>query len=242
MQESISSQDKEFVDIPGKEPFQINRLGEVKNKITGRILTNNISNNGYYNTGTTVDGVYKTIYIHRSLALTFIPNPQNKPQINHIDGVKTNNSLDNLEWVTSQENAEHAVKMGLRNPSKGEDHYYQKYPEDTIHSICKDIQNGIKNSEIMKKYNVPRWIPSELRLGKKWKHITSQYNLQRSNRKTLEDSVLKEICELLISSDKSYKEIAEQFELKVYTIQRIAQKKIYKNFVKNYDFSIRFND
>lgn len=72
------------------------------------------SRNGKYRAVSAMqNGKQKHFYVHRLIAQAFIPNPYNKPQINHIDGDSSNNSIENLEWVTAKENVEHAYKTGL---------------------------------------------------------------------------------------------------------------------------------
>jgi hypothetical protein len=71
-------------------------------------------NNGYYTTDFQVNKIKETVTVHRLIAEAFIPNPENKPTVNHKDGVKTNIEISNLEWATYSENNKHAVDTGLR--------------------------------------------------------------------------------------------------------------------------------
>lgn len=106
-------------DIEGYEGlYEISSLGNVRRAPSGRILKQNKNSYGYSHVGLSKEGKVKMICVHRLIANAFIPNPQNKPQVNHIDGNKSNNSISNLEWVSQKENIIHAFKTGLRKTSK----------------------------------------------------------------------------------------------------------------------------
>ncbi len=112
----------------------------------------------------------KTYFIHRLIAITFLDNPENKEQVNHIDGNKLNNNISNLEWVSNQENRDHAVKLRLQ--PVGEACYSAKLTEMDI-SI---IRERYKKSEITQKelaniYQVSKGCISSIIRRKSWKHI-----------------------------------------------------------------------
>lgn len=120
-------------DVKGYEGYyQVSNLGNIKSleriiensgtrtgyyKIKERILKprENKSRNGYYELSLRKDGKEKRFKVHRLVACAFIENPYNKPEVNHIDGNKSNNYASNLEWTTSKENKEHAWNIGLNN-------------------------------------------------------------------------------------------------------------------------------
>ena len=106
---------EEYRDIKDYEGlYQISNLGNVKSLRKNKILSTRINRYGYVDVHLYKDGSEKRCEIQRLVAQTFIPNPNNKEQVNHIDGNKTNNTVFNLEWTTPSENIKHAWNNGLK--------------------------------------------------------------------------------------------------------------------------------
>lgn len=115
-----------WVPVPQHNGFyEMNEYGQFRSlhkRHYHTILPHRIDRAGYYTVRLSKFGKVNTYYVHRLLALAFIPNPEMKPRINHKDLNKLNNSLENLEWVTHSENILHAYKNGAIKARKGKDH------------------------------------------------------------------------------------------------------------------------
>ena len=142
---------EEWQAVKGYEGlYEVSNQGRVKslprNTTKGKILVAEKNHRGYYRVGLTKNNKQKHFSIHRLVAEVFIPNPQNKPQVNHIDGNKQNNSVENLEWVTHSENMKHATEMGL-NPMVENNAVHSKPVEMlSLHGVCIQVFKSIADA------------------------------------------------------------------------------------------------
>ena len=127
---------EEWKQIPNL-PYEISSLGKIRN-LQGKVLKTYIQNSGYEQIKINYQGLHIHKSIHRLVAEAFIPNPLNKEYVNHIDGNKLNNTVDNLEWCTNSENILHARKTGL-NP----------YNKPTLGLKLKPRSNNAKQSQYL---------------------------------------------------------------------------------------------
>lgn len=113
-----------FRVVPGVPYFAVSERGEVYSLRINKLATISKQKTGYRTVAVGIEGKTKTFYVHRLVAVAFIPIPEevlaetDRPEVNHKDGDKDNNTKENLEWVTSKQNSDHALASGLTNHRK----------------------------------------------------------------------------------------------------------------------------
>jgi len=179
----------EWIDIKDFEGiYQITRCGKVrsldkivncypdtKRIVKGKILKAMLGKNGYYYFQLSDEHNKRTNkYLHRLLCIAFIWNPINYPSVNHKDGNKTNNNLDNLEWCTQKQNMRHGYSTGLIpkkvNP-KGEKGIAAKLTDNQVKEIKKRLNIGDRIIDIAADYPIKEGAIGEIKAGRSWGHI-----------------------------------------------------------------------
>ena len=152
-------------DIAGCEGFyQVSNLGRVKSLWNGRehIMKLYTNNKNYLYVLLSQNGKQKPFLSHRLVAKAFIPNPENKPEVNHINGDKADNRADNLEWVTRAENLSHAFAMGLS--ARGEDSHNAKLTNEQVRFIRENPKN-LTGKQLAKLFRVSQTTISRVKRG-----------------------------------------------------------------------------
>lgn len=158
-------------DVKGYELyFKVSNLGRVLGKRSGKILKQHTNKNGRATLATRIggrQGEAVTFFVHRLVAEAFVENVENKPQVNHKDGNPSNNSVDNLEWVTASENMQHAFDNKLIVASRGVESCSASLSESQVEYIRENpagktvrelaVDCGVHHSTIVRCKNKDRY-------------------------------------------------------------------------------------
>lgn len=157
-------------DVIGYEDeYMVSNTGKMFSLKSGKQLKIYKDKDGYHKATFSRKQKKKLFLIHREVIKSFSTNPENKRCVNHKDGNKSNNAIDNLEWCTHKENISHADSTGLRN-IKGENNKISKLRSFEVLEI-RSLYDGSNKKYLAKKYNVSEWNIKLIVELKAWKHI-----------------------------------------------------------------------
>jgi len=164
--------------IEGFEDYLIGTDGSIFSTKRNKFISLKLTKNGYYEQSLHAGNKkYKWFRVHRLVAKAFIPNPEGKPFVNHKDGNKINNNVENLEWVTHEENMLHASIHGLA--LRGEENPRSILTASQVEEACKMMEFGFRNNEIGEATGISYYNVSLIRAGTCWGHISCKYNIPK---------------------------------------------------------------
>ena len=223
--------------------YEVNNIGQIRKISTGKIISKYVPGKNTYRNVSMIHN--KREYhrqVHRLVAEALIPNPENKPEVNHINGDKQMNWVGNLEWNTRLENAQHAAVFGLM--LKGSKQPVAKYKESDAIKVCKLAEKGYNHKYISTKLNVSDSFVVGIMFRNEWKHISSKYNIP-SHKKFADKNTIHEICKRLSNSERIV-DISNELNVPRQLVDTVKQGKAWRRISNEYnipglekDFSVR---
>lgn len=224
--------------VPDYEFVSINIEGECFSTLTGNKYKPYVDKDGYFRVKVWDGQKLRGCYVHRAIALVFLPNNDpTKTQVNHKDSNRKNNHISNLEWVSPKENHTHGVVFGnIKN--KGEDSPVSVYTDEQIVRVCKLLEDNLLSQvDIARLEEVNTSVVNGIKAGTSWQHISCNYNIPKPAER-LTDEVVEVVCQLLVEGC-SYKEImltVPHPKLNRHTLRHIKNKNTFKHIVCKYDW------
>jgi uncharacterized protein YerC len=224
--------------------YMISNTGLIKNINTGNIIKSFPDKQKYLRITITFHGKIYTRKVHRLVAQAFIPNPENKLEVNHIYPKHFHTKMKcnwwrNLEWCTSEENIRHSIEYGLRRNIHGEEIGTSKYSEEQIRIVCKMLEDPYTDYvSINKKTNVSYASISKIASHTNWNYISKNYNIpNRINKRNTKysDDQIRLVCNML---EREYRasDIYNETHVSLSTISSIKHHKRYLRISGEYKF------
>lgn len=155
--------------------YAVSSEGEVANTDTGRVLRQTDDGHGYLAVTIWQDTMSAKEKVHRLVASAFLSQPEGANTVNHKNGVKTDNRVVNLEWLSHADNMKHAWREGLMH--RGSDSVLSVLTEESVLKIELLMQKGLSNAAIAQRFGVVRGTVSKIRSKETWKHVAPELEL-----------------------------------------------------------------
>lgn len=161
----VIQKENDWRDIPDFPDYKVNTFGQIKSfkrYPKGKLIRPYEDKDGYFCASLRQNGTSKAIKVHRAVAMAFLSNPDNLPQVNHKNCHKKDNEVCNLEWVSNTENQRHAWMNDRKTV---------KLKVEDVRLIKKLLQEGRSNTEIANNFGVDQTLISNIKTGKIWKEV-----------------------------------------------------------------------
>jgi hypothetical protein len=221
---------KNMQDI-GFKDYCVTSDGAIYSLKSKRFLNLQYNDNGYVVVTLRINYKTKTLRVHRLVAMMYLRDTYfDGAHVNHIDGDKSNNAVQNLEWVTREENMRHAYDNNLiiSKPKTLSDH--------DLHLICQSLESGSRVVDVARMFSLEREIVDRIYRGTLFKHISYEYDFSKVPKQSRisVDKVI-DICRLL-EKHCELRHISEECDVHISTVKAIKQRRVHVHISNSFSW------
>lgn len=206
--------------------YSVTEDGRVWSKIKNDFMRTHLDKRGYVRVGlVNTEGKQAQYTVHSLVAKTFIPNPKGLPQVDHIDGNKTNNNVSNLRWCTNRENAHFAMQIGLIP-------HAVFIRDEVVRNICERLSKGETVASIAHDTGFSYDAITSVRLRRSWTHISCNYEFPETNKQNYpSQEKMVGIITMMADGESNAAIFAKYPDVRRETVYRTRQGKIHKKLI-----------